>query len=347
MSKGKKKHKQVKAPVARMSVKRLLLLTVKKFFDPFYAGGAAEVAFFLLLSLVPTTILFARIAGIFTISMDAIRELLSQYIQGEVLGALLPLLDYNPSNAFSVLLILLAMWSGSKALVSLMRMSNYATGNQATSKNPVVDWLRRRGRAIFTTVVILITLIFALYVLVFGEVIVRLVLKYLNDYLGEHYSFSAIWYTLRWIIAFILYLFTVIAVYYMLPNRDIAISRQIVPGFFNTVRNIITTRARNNRAIIHSIVPGAIFAAVGMLIATWLYAIYIRFSSAGTNFNILYGGMTSVVLLLVWFYVIAFVLIIGIQFNAAWAESRGEKEKDGHGGHGGRAVHGSVSAKKK
>jgi membrane protein len=77
---------------------------------------------------------------------------------------------------------------------------------------------------------------------------------------------------------------------------------------------------------VRSIIPGAIFAAVGMLIATWLYAFYIKLSSAGQNFNILYGGLASVVLLLVWFYVIAFVLIIGIQFNAAWAESRPRKD---------------------
>jgi membrane protein len=322
LSKGKKKNKKQAVTAERISVKHLLLLTVKKFFDPFYAGGAAEVAFFLLLSLVPTVILFARIAGIFTISMDAIRDLLAQYIQPEVLGAIMPLLNYNPSNTFSILLILLALWSGSKALVSLMRISNYATGNITRSKNPAVDWIKRRGRAIFTTVIILITLIFAIYVLIFGEVIVRVVLKYLNNFIGGDYDFPAVWYTLRWIIAFLLYLFTVISVYYMLPNRDITISRQIVPGFSKTVRNIISTRAKNNRAIVHNIVPGAVFAAVGMLIATWLYAFYISISSASTNFNILYGGLASVVLLLVWFYVIAFVLIIGIQFNAAWMESR-------------------------
>jgi membrane protein len=327
LSKGKKKKFAPKVQ-ERISVKRLLFLTAKKVFDPFYAGGAAEVAFFLLLSMVPTTILFARIAGVFTISMDAIRDLLAKYIQADVLGAILPLLDYNPSNAFSVLLILLALWSGSKALVSLMRMSSYATGSMANNKNPVVEWLKRRGRAIFTTVVTVIALIFGLYVLVFGEVIVRVVMKYLNDFLGLSYSLSQFWYTLRWIVAFLLYLGTVIAVYFMLPNRDIPISRQIVPGFFNTLRNIITSRARHNRAIVRMIIPGAIFAAVGMLIATWLYAIYIRFSSASANFNILYGGMTSVVLLLVWFYVIAFVLIIGIQFNAAWSESRPAKKVD-------------------
>jgi phosphoglucomutase len=63
-----------------------------------------------------------------------------------------------------------------------------------------------------------------------------------------------------------------------------------------------------------------------MLLATWLYSFYIAWvSSDERNFNILYGGLSSIVLLLIWFYVLSFVLIIGVQLNAAWIEVSDER----------------------
>ncbi|MDR2486335.1 MAG: YihY/virulence factor BrkB family protein [Clostridiales Family XIII bacterium] len=296
--------------------------------DPFYAGGAAEVAFFLLLSLAPATILFARIAGLFTMSIGAIQGVLAEYLEPEILEVIEPLLSYNPSNTVSVLLILLALWSGSKALVSLMRISKYAYNREGGRKHPILDWLRRRARAIASTVVILVILFFSLYILVFGDVIVRIVLHYVNDFLGEDYIFSEAWYTVRWALAFLLYLLMVIVVYFMLPGSE---EGRLSGG--NRGQGVSLSRwARAVRARLRMVLPGALFASMGLLVATLLYSIYIGYISAGRNFNILYGGMTSIVLLLIWFYVIAFILIVGIQYNAAWAESKaltGQDEKRG------------------
>jgi membrane protein len=78
------------------------------------------------------------------------------------------------------------------------------------------------------------------------------------------------------------------------------------------------------------IVPGSVFAAIGILFATWLYSIYMK-NIALKNFNILYGGLSSVVILLIWFYLIAFILIIGIQLNAAYAERKTERKTERKG----------------
>jgi uncharacterized BrkB/YihY/UPF0761 family membrane protein len=113
----------------------------------------------------------------------------------------------------------------------------------------------------------------------------------------------------------------VLAVYYMLPNRRTTFTRYIVKGVRQTLKNIVRAWRESSRATLRMILPGGVFASLGMLLATWLYALYIR-NVASYNFNILYGGLSSVVLLLVWFYVLAFILILGIQLNAAWAENK-------------------------
>jgi membrane protein len=303
-----------------------LILTAKKIIDPFYAGGAAEVAFFLLLSLVPTTILLAQLLHLFTMSMDAITGLISEYLREDVSGVIAPLIRYNPSGACCVILLILALWAGSKALFSLMRMSNYAYQGGPGYNNPLLGYIRERIRAITTIILVLLTLVFALNILVFGEVIVRVVLRYLNDFLEQEYVFSRVWYTVRWIIAFGLYFFMVLAIYYMLPNRRSDFSRHIVKGLGKTLRNILRAWWDNSRTIFRMILPGSVFASLGMLLATWLYSYYMRYV-ASYNFNILYGSLSSIVLLLIWFYVLSFILIIGIQLNAAWAENKEKVRK--------------------
>jgi membrane protein len=302
----------------------ILKLTAKKVTDPFYAGGAAEVAFFLILSLVPTTILLAQLLNVFTLSMGMIREMMPLYLSDDFQEIILPLLNYNPSTGFSIALILLALWAGSKSLFSLMRMSNYAYKGGNGYKNPIFGYVKERMRAIITILMVLITLIFALYILVFGEVIVRSVLYYLNDFLQEDIKFSSVWYSMRWMIALLMYFFMVLSIYYMLPNRESTIARLIVKGFWRTIRNFVVSWFTKSREIFRMIVPGSIFAAGGMLFATGLYSLYMKHIAA-KNFNILYGGLSSIVILLIWFYLLSFILIIGIQLNAAYAEKINER----------------------
>jgi len=164
-------------------------------------------------------------------------------------------------------------------------------------------------------------------VLVFGELIVRVVLKYLNSFFDQDFTFSQVWYTVRWVIAFGLYFFMVLSIYYLLPNRESTFSRLIGKTLGATLKNFITSWARRSRQVLRMIFPGSVFASITMLLSTWLYALYVRYLASRANFNILYGGLSSVVLLLLWFYVIAFILIIGIQLNAAWAEARKESPR--------------------
>ena len=307
-------------------IRDIIILAVKKIPDPFYAGGAAEVAFFLLLSLVPTMILLGQLLNLFALSMDAIKSLLASYLDVRMQTIILPLFDYTPSRAFSVMLIILALWSGSKALFSLMRISNYAYKGGAGYVNPVTGYIGERIRALFTIVLFLLTLIFTLYVLVFGEVFVRQALDAINDLLKQGYRFGDVWYSVRWIIAFLLYLFMVSSVYYMLPNRRRNISRLIVKGKWNTFKNLIRSWLTNSWSIYKMIFPGAFFASVAILLVTWGYSYYMVHIATG-NFNLIYGGLSSIVILLIWFYVIAFVLIAGIMINAAFAERKRGSEK--------------------
>lgn len=64
-----------------------------------------------------------------------------------------------------------------------------------------------------------------------------------------------------------------------------------------------------------AMLPGAIVATVGMVAVTYIYSFYV---GRTTSYDILYGSFANIVALLLWFYLIAWVLCIGMMFNKSW-----------------------------
>jgi len=65
--------------------------------------------------------------------------------------------------------------------------------------------------------------------------------------------------------------------------------------------------------------PGAVLTTILWLAATSVFAWYVRHIG---NYNVMYGGIATVVLLLVWMYVLSIIAFVGCEFNA-------EREKAG------------------
>jgi len=59
--------------------------------------------------------------------------------------------------------------------------------------------------------------------------------------------------------------------------------------------------------------PGAVFASVGALLATFLFGYYV---SHFAGYNATYGALGAVVSFLMWLYVTAFVVLLGAELNA-------------------------------
>jgi membrane protein len=309
-------------------IKRIGLFTIKKAMDPYFAGNSAEVAFYLLMSIVPSILILAHLLNVFDLSVDVIKNLILEYANPDLASIILPLLTQNSSGALSLFLVVLALWSGSKAIFSLMRISNYAYGGGPKAKNPLIRFLRERARAIITIFIIIITLIFAIGILIFGRVIVEAVLTYINDFMGEEFDINTIWLNIRWVLGFIMYFFMVTSIYYLLPRRSEGYADLIDKAHkWRSARKVIGAWLSYSKHILKIIFPGSIFASIGMMLATWVYSLYLDRISV-SHFNILYGSLGAAVLLLLWFYILAFVLVLGIQINSIWDNSKRNFENE-------------------
>jgi membrane protein len=65
------------------------------------------------------------------------------------------------------------------------------------------------------------------------------------------------------------------------------------------------------------ITPGAVVFTIGWLVASYLFGLYVaNFGS----YNATYGALGGIVVLLVWFYISAFILLLGGEINALVAQ---------------------------
>ena len=119
----------------------MLILGFKQLQDPYYQGFAAQIAFYLLLSIVPIVLLITQILGIFDISISSALELVEQYTGYQISSVIQSLFSFSSVGYGNIIFVLIALWAGSRASFAIMRITNYTmTEGQSTGKG---YWLER------------------------------------------------------------------------------------------------------------------------------------------------------------------------------------------------------------
>ena len=258
---------------------QMFILGIRQFRDPYYQGFAAQISFYLMLSLVPILMLITQILGYFNLSLETVLSWVEDYTGSEVSGMLTSLTEFSSAGAVNIVYVGVALWAASRAQFAIMRISNYTfTDGKSTGKG----YWRERFRAVWTMAITLIALLFSVLILAYGGLIVDACMQFLpmdGVYLVKLFSF------LRWLPAAVLYFLMICYIYYIMPTEKISFKK---------------------------ILPGGLFACVGMLVVTILYSKYINNIA---NYDILYGTLSSIVAILFWFYFLAWVLCLGILIN--------------------------------
>ncbi len=260
--------------------KRMFIVGFQQIQDPYYHGFAAQISFYLMLSVVPILILIIQTLGLLGISMETALNVVEEYTGNTMSGVLNTLFEFNYIGFGNIVFLIIALWAGSRASFAISRIANYTmTEGDNTGKNYFVE----RARAIVTMLLTIISLIIAIVILCYGKIILIGILAALRI---EDTSFvDSFWLWLRWPLAFVLYFFIIGYNFFIIP----------------TVRKPFRT-----------VVPGAIFASVGMLLVSWAYSFY---TGSLADYDIMYGALSSVVAIMIWFLLLAWVLILGIMCN--------------------------------
>ena len=127
----------------------------------------------------------------------------------------------------------------------------------------------------------ILVIIFLLVLSVFGNT--------LNILIAEHVSILSR--LADWLIRMRVYITPVVLmvfsllIYKFLPNRKDSLKKQI---------------------------PGAIFAAIGWMIVSWIFSVYVDLFK---GFSDMYGSLTTIVLIMLWMYFCMYSILLGGEIN--------------------------------
>jgi membrane protein len=264
----------------------MVLLAIKQFGDPYYQGFAAQIAFYIMLSVVPTVVLLSQALGFLGITnLSFLNELIDRYLTPSMGATIKALLANGSSFGNNLIMIVTAIWAASRAQFSLMRIANYIYSVGRTTGNFFTERLRSL-RTMFLTI---FTLVFVILIIVYGKDILVL----FAGKVIETYRIVEVWNDVKWFIAAGMYFLLMLSLNYILPESKI-----------------------DFRATI----PGSVFSAIGLVVVTMLYSTYTRYV---VSFNVIYGSLSSIAGLMFWFYFIAWVLVLGVLLNRVVRDTKG------------------------
>lgn len=239
-----------------------------------------NLAFFLVLSIAPIITLVGLICSMFSISLMDITNLISEIIPKEVEDLLMPFLSGTESPENLLWYFILGFILASNGAHSIIVASNalYHIENRS--------YLRRRVKAFFLTIILINLFLFVFVFLAFGNTILKFILG-LKVFVNIANNIYSIFILLKWPIATVIIFLMIKLLYTMAPDRRIA------SKFVNR---------------------GAIFTTVGWLFVTAIYSYY---ANNVANYNLFYGGLSGLIILMMWVYIIAYIFVIGIAINTS------------------------------
>ncbi|NMB44731.1 MAG: YihY/virulence factor BrkB family protein [Clostridiales bacterium] len=180
------------------------------------------------------------------------------------------------SSTIVSLTAITALWSASRGFLALVRGFNSVSGTKETRNYFVLRILS----AIYTLAFALIIIV-TLILLVFGN---RLYL-WIESVFPIIRQTALIVMSIRAVVGFATLIIFFLLLFVLVPNRKSTISTEL---------------------------PGAIIAAAGWIIFSYIYSFYIDNMA---NFSNTYGSLTAIVLLMLWLYFCIYILFIAYEIN--------------------------------
>ena len=257
---------------------------------------AKGAAYSFLLSLFPilTTLTYILIQA----NARSIVRVIATFVQQTVPpGAVSLVMERLPERgakpiSLSVIAIILALWAGSGAMISLME--GFQAAYRIPSGRPMV---KQRAMAVFLVLSAACPAVGASSLIIFGNRIETAIIHWIGVS-DVSTPVQLAWRLSRYLVAFCTTTFVTGLLYYFGPNNRPE-PRQLKPP----------ARSRFMR-----VWPGAFLATVLWLVTTAAFAWYVGHRLA--NYNFFYGSIGTVIVLLIWLYLIACIALLGCEFNA-------------------------------
>ena len=238
---------------------------------------ASSTSFVLFLSMIPLLMALCAILPYTRLTEENLLMAITKFTPDAMNGLVVSVVSdvYARSAGTITIFAIVTIWSASKAMLALIRGLNAVNDFEERRNYFVLRFI-----ACIYTVIILAATILALLVMVFGNVIVNLLLA---DIPPLHILVQFVM-RFRFLFSWAVLTFVFALIYAYVPSNKLRFRGQV---------------------------PGAAFSAIMWGAASYAFSIYVdHFNGFGT-----YGGLTTVVIMMLWFYLLMYILMIGAHIN--------------------------------
>lgn len=272
----------------------LLKRTIKEFNNDDMTTYASALAYRAIFSLFPFLLFLIALLGLLDLQNFFIwlREQVSLVLPPDALELVNPVIDemQDQKSGFLSFGILVALWSASIGVRSLMNAMNKAY--DVEEGRPA--WKLMLLSVVYTIGLALILLSTAALMIIGPQV-----MEWLADQVGLKEIVVVLWTWLRWPIVVVLMMLVVAVLYYVTPDVEQKFS---------------------------FITPGSVLAVIVWIAASIGFGIYVQ--NFG-NYDATYGSIGAVIVLLLYFYISAAVLLFGAEMNAVLEHASTEGKDEG------------------
>lgn len=245
-------------------------------------GLAAQLAFYFFLAVFPALLFLVSLLSYLPVepALDTIFERLATVVPADVITLVRGQIEQALEGRRGGLLTLAiagAVWSSSAAMMAII----YAL-NRAYDIEEFRPWWKARLIAVGLTLALSIFVLVALVLVVGGGDLAA----WIAARIGAGGIFAQVWAIAQWPVVIALVVLAVDLVYYFAPNAD-------TEWVWMT--------------------PGSLLATGLWLLTSFGFKVYVQ---NFTDYGAVYGGIGSVIVLLLWFYLSGFALLVGAELNA-------------------------------
>lgn len=241
---------------------------------------SAQCAYYTILSFIPFLILLLTMIQYTGINQQDLYNIISKIFPANMREMLFGIIQevYSKSLGTISISIIFTLWSAGKGLYALTKGLQKIYG----VKNKIqTNYFYLRARAILQTIVFLLLIIIGLTFLVFGGSILSLVKEYFGI-LKDFNIINSIIINISFIIvAFVIFLL----LYKFMIKRKATLKSQII---------------------------GAGFSSIALNIVSYVFSIYL---DVFKGFSIMYGSLTTLILIMMWIYSCFFIVFLGAEIN--------------------------------
>lgn len=255
-------------------------LLVQRYYDHHVARDSAALTYYLLFAIFPLLIFLNNLVGLLAFDIDGLLLELSRVVPRDVVDLVGQYLVYVSRVSSKTLLwfsLVFTVYFPFRAANAL-----FMSVRKAYGAGMPTHVIRYQLRVLLYTILLIVTLVFSVVVATVG----RRALDFVSEYIYVSDTAIRLWSWLRFVFLGAV-LFAIIALLYALALDERDIRRSILPG-----------------------VLSSLFAWIALSL---LFSLYVE---RAARYSVIYGSIGGIIVVLLWLYLTATVLIMGAEFNS-------------------------------